>query len=232
MKTNMDLLILVTIFIMINSQNITKKLPIKLCHLFLTILFHHTYIYLTNIVLKKFAGDKKLFTEDNKSIFEDNMVVEFRWEDTMDKGWQWIPIRVRYDKTAEYQRKGKITCNAYSTAEGVWRSINKPITHHMISTGEGIPEVLDDNIYYDRSSNETNTQSLRDFHNRYVKRQLIKNISKRGDTLIDMSVGMGGDLQKWIDSKLSFVMGIDNSKDNIHNRLKGACARYLRSKKI
>ena len=188
-------------------------------------------IYLTNIVLKKFAGDKKLFTEDNKSIFEDNMVVEFRWEDTMDKGWQWIPIRVRYDKTAEYQRKGKITCNAYSTAEGVWRSINKPITHHMISTGEGIPEVLDDNIYYDRSSNETNTQSLRDFHNRYVKRQLIKNISKRGDTLIDMSVGMGGDLQKWIDSKLSFVMGIDNSKDNIHNRLKGACARYLRSKK-
>jgi hypothetical protein len=46
-----------------------------------------------------------------------------------------------------------------------------------------------------------------------------------------MSVGMGGDLQKWIDAKLSFVMGIDYSKDNIHNRIKGTCARYLRMKK-
>ena len=187
-------------------------------------------IHTTNIVLKNFAGDKKLFTEDNKTIFEDDMVVEFRWDNTMKKGWQWIPIRVRYDKTSEYQRKGKITCNAYTTAEGVWRSINKPITEDIISTGIGIPDNIDDNIYYDRTSDQTNTQALRDFHNRYVKRKLIVSISKRGDTLIDMSVGMGGDLQKWIDSKLSFVFGIDYSKDNIHNRLKGACARYLRAK--
>lgn len=187
-------------------------------------------IYLTNVILKKFGGDKKLFTEDNKFVFEDNMVVEFRWENSMKKGWQWIPIRVRYDKTAEYQRKGRITCNAYSTAEGVWRSINKPITEHIITTGLDIPDNLDDNIYYDRTNNETNTQSLRDFHNRYIKRALIKSVSKRGDTLIDMSVGMGGDLQKWIDSKLSFVFGLDYSKDNIQNRLKGACARYLRAK--
>jgi hypothetical protein len=46
-----------------------------------------------------------------------------------------------------------------------------------------------------------------------------------------MSVGMGGDLQKWIDAKLSFVFGFDYSKDNIYNRIKGACARYLRMKK-
>tara|TARA_B100000902_G_scaffold398684_1_gene466395 strand:+ start:281 stop:3685 length:3405 start_codon:yes stop_codon:yes gene_type:complete len=188
-------------------------------------------IHTTNIILKNFGGDKKLFTEDNKTIFEDDMVVEFRWEQTMKRGWQWIPIRVRYDKTSEYQRKGRITCNAYTTAEGVWRSINKPITEHIISTGLDIPDTLDDNIYYDRTSNETNTKSLRDFHNRYVKRNLIKNVSKRGNTLIDMSVGMGGDLQKWIDSKLSFVFGIDYSKDNIQNRLKGVCARYLRAKK-
>ena len=128
----------------------------------------------------------------------------------MKKGWQWIPIRVRYDKTSEYQRKGRITCNAYTTAEGVWRSINKPITEHIISTGLDIPDTLDDNIYYDRTSNETNTKSLRDFHNRYVKRNLIRNVSKRGNTLIDMSVGMGGDLQKWIDSKLSFVSNSPN----------------------
>jgi len=159
------------------------------------------------------------------------MVVEFRWADNGKQGWQWLPIRVRYDKTSEYQRKGRITCNAYSTAEGVWRSINKPITEKMISTGLDIPQVENDDIYYDRSNAETNTKSLRDFHNRFVKRKLVKDISKRGDTLIDMSVGMGGDLQKWIEAKLSFVFGIDYSKDNIYNRIKGACARYLRMKR-
>ena len=184
-------------------------------------------IYKTNVLLK----DKQLIAEDDDNVFYDNMVVEFSWVKEEMENWQWIPIRVRHDKTSEYQRTGKITCNAYPTAEGVWRSINKPITGKMITTGNNIPEIEDDNIYYDRSNAETNTRSLRDFHNRFVKRKLIMDVSKKGDILIDMSVGMGGDLQKWIDSKLSFVFGIDYSKDNIHNRLKGACARYLHLKK-
>ena len=188
-------------------------------------------IYMNNVLLQQSSGSKQMFTEDKKDIFQDDMVVEFRWDKNAKKNWQWVPIRVRYDKTAEYQRKGKITCNAYSTAEGVWRSINNPITESMISTGLDIPDVLDDNIYYDRTNSETNTKALRDFHNRYVKRKLISEVTNRGNTLIDMSVGMGGDLQKWIDAKLSFVFGIDYSKDNIENRLKGACARYLREKK-
>lgn len=188
-------------------------------------------IYMNNVLLQQGSGSKQLFTEDNNDIFQDDMVVEFRWDKNAEKNWQWIPIRVRYDKTSEYQRKGRVTCNAYSTAEGVWRSINNPITEKMISTGIDIPDVIDDNIYYDRTNSETNTKALRDFHNRYVKRKLISEITNRGNTLIDMSVGMGGDLQKWIDAKLSFVFGIDYSKDNIENRLKGACARYLRERK-
>jgi hypothetical protein len=40
-------------------------------------------------------------------------------------------------------------------------------------------------------------------------------------------VGKGGDLPKWIHANLSFVLGIDISKDNIQNQLDGACARYL-----
>ena len=86
-------------------------------------------------------------TEDKKQVFQDDMVVEFRWEDSNKKGWQWVPIRVRFDKTAEYQRKGKITCNAYTTAEGVWRSINKPIHESMITTGLNIPDTINDNIF-------------------------------------------------------------------------------------
>ena len=64
-----------------------------------------------------------------------------------------------------------------------------------------------------------------------MKKILIQSVSKRGNTLIDFACGKAGDLPKWIASNLSFVMGIDISKDNIENRLNGACARYLNYKK-
>ena len=49
--------------------------------------------------------------------------------------------------------------------------------------------------------------------------------------MIDYSVGKAGDLPKWIHSKLSFVLGIDLSKDNIFNQVNGACVRYLNTRK-
>jgi hypothetical protein len=49
--------------------------------------------------------------------------------------------------------------------------------------------------------------------------------------LIDYAVGKGGDFPKWISAKLSFIFGIDISKDNIENRIDGACARYLNYRK-
>ena len=61
-------------------------------------------IYLCNLMLKDIGGSKQMFTEDNKQVFEDNTIVEFRYDSTKEKFWRWIPIRVRYDKTSEYQR--------------------------------------------------------------------------------------------------------------------------------
>tara|TARA_B000000557_G_scaffold143283_1_gene116318 strand:- start:865 stop:2019 length:1155 start_codon:yes stop_codon:yes gene_type:complete len=102
----------------------------------------------------------------------------------------------------------------------------------MITTGVNIPDNIDnEDIYYNKKTGYNTTQSLRDFHNRYVKRQLIHNISKPGDTLIDMTVGKAGDLYKWVDARLSFILGIDLSKDNIENRKDGACVRYLNMRK-
>ena len=72
---------------------------------------------------------------------------------------------------------------------------------------------------------------MRDFHNLYVKKTLIQGVSRRGNNLIDFACGKAGDLPKWIGAQLSFVFGIDISKDNIENRLNGACARYLNFKK-
>lgn len=176
-------------------------------------------------------GSKHMMTEDKTETFEDDTIVEFRYDKTREQGFNWIPIRVRYDKTAEYKAGGKNYGNAYHVAESVWRTIHNPITTQMITTGKEIPTIVsDDDVYYNRSGN-IKTRALRDFHNLYVKRRLINSICHPGNKLIDLSVGKGGDFSKWISSKLSFVFGLDVARDNIENRLDGACARYLNYKK-
>ena len=187
--------------------------------------------YLCNIILEEKGGNKYMMTEDGKSVIEDGTVVEFRYELNEKKYWQWKPIRVRDKKTAEYKAGGKQFGNAYHVAQSIWKSIHNPVSREMISSGEGITdEIVDDDVYYNRKG-RTITKALRDFHNLFVKKLLITSVSKPGGTLIDMSVGKGGDFPKWIKAKLSFVFGLDLSRDNIENRLDGACARFLNNKK-
>ena len=185
-----------------------------------------------NIKIKQdIYGNNYMLTENKRETFEDNMIVEFRYDTTRDEFWRWIPIRVRYDKTAEYRRGIKNYGNAFHVAQSIWQSIHDPITSEMLKTGKDIPdELADDNVYY-RRAGATNTRALRDFHNLYVKRLLISAVAERGGTLIDLAVGKAGDLPKWIHAHLSFILGIDISKDNIENRKDGACARYLNYRK-
>lgn len=200
--------------------------------------------HLCNIVLRPDeTGMKQMMTVEN-DIIDDETIVEFRYNPDRPVHWRWEPLRVRHDKTAEYRNGMKNYGNAYHVANNNWYSIHNPITEEMIATGEGLPnEMSNDDVYYNRSvigrgidagngtRLQTMTQNMRDFHNLYVKKQLIAAVSKPGYTLIDLAVGKGGDLPKWIDAKLSFVFGIDYSKDNIENKIDGACARYLNYRK-
>jgi mRNA capping enzyme/mRNA capping enzyme, catalytic domain len=178
-----------------------------------------------------------LRTEEHE-VFEENMIVEFRYDLTLTGAWKWIPLRVRYDKTTELRSGSKNYGNAYHVANSNWHSIHNPITEAMIMTGENIPEFLeeDDDVYYNRTEDRNNgteysSKALRDFHNLFVKKRLITGIAQRRQTLIDFAVGKAGDLPKWIYAKLSFVFGVDVSRDNIMNSMDGACARYLNSLK-
>ena len=175
--------------------------------------------------------DKQMYTE-NEEIIEDDMIVEFRYDLTKEDQWRWIPLRVRYDKTAQRRAGEKMFGNAFHVANSNWHSIHHPITQLMLMTGDNIPEELgDDDVYYNKGAGVTRTRALRNFHNLYVKSLLIKSVTKPGGTLIDLAVGKGGDWPKWIDAKLKFVFGVDISRDNIQNRLDGAYARYLSNKK-
>ena len=182
-----------------------------------------------NIQLIPNGSDMIMTAEESGEYFEEDMIVEFRYDITKEAGWRWIPIRVRYDKTQKL-RSGKTEYgNAYPVANSNWKSIHYPVTEHMISSGENIPERVDD-VYYNKSNEESQTVAMRNFHNLYVKKKLIMSVSNREDILIDYAVGKAGDLQKWNQSRLSFVFGIDISRDNIHNELDGACVRYLKER--
>ena len=188
---------------------------------------------IANILLENNKSDEKVMLTEEKEVIEDNMIVEFSFDGALEEQWRWKPLRVRYDKTAEFRSGIKNFGNAYHVANSNWRTLHNPITEEMIATGNGIPVDVqgDDDVYYNRTSKKTSTRALRDFHNLYVKTSLLDSVAKRGDTLIDLAVGKGGDFPKWIGANLKFVFGIDISRDNIQNRLDGACARFLNYKK-
>ncbi len=185
-----------------------------------------------NIMLKKDdTGVLQMFAGDGV-VFADNTIVEFKYEMDNEKKWRWVPIRVRNDKTTELRQGITLNYgNAYHVAESNWRSIHNPITDQMISTGQNIDSIeVDEDVYYNRIVRSKRMVGLRSFHN-YIKSILIKSVSNKGDILIDLACGKGGDFSKWTSAKLAFVLGIDNSPDNIDNRADGACARYLNFKK-
>lgn len=55
---------------------------------------------------------------------------------------------------------------------------------------------------------------IRKFHNQ-IKRYLIEKYAKDRDSLLDLACGRGGDLQKWKDSNIKFVKGLDISEKEI-----------------
>ena len=187
---------------------------------------------LCNIMLKyDESGVKQMFSEENE-VFIDNTIVEFSYNFDRKNGWRWVPLRVRHDKTTEYRLGFKQYGNSYTVANNNWNSIHYPVTEDMIRTGLNIPDILvSEDTYYNTPSGKFLTESMKNFHNLYVKKMLIKSVSKEGDKLVDFACGKAGDLPKWIAAKLSFVFGIDISQDNLENRLNGACARFLNNKK-
>jgi predicted NAD-dependent protein-ADP-ribosyltransferase YbiA (DUF1768 family) len=183
-----------------------------------------------------------------------NSIVEMRYDPdpSLPSGWNWVPIRVRYDKTERFQ-SGSIdkTLNSVETAESVWTSIQEPITHAMITTGAEQPseeEIKELRIsqeqkestshrYYQKKSTIKNVgliKSLANFHNLAIKgglltKPILTSTAFGGAAkkkVIDTSIGKGGDLGRYYDDA-SFLLGIDIDADGILDPDEGAYRRYL-----
>lgn len=184
-------------------------------------------------------ADSNIYTEENDRI-EDDTIVEFKFvKNDKDKFLNWLPLRVREGKTIEYKTTKKNFGNSFNVANSNWKTIHDPIHEETLIKGitedEDYGVVSNDDVYYDpNSKKKSKTIAMRDFHNKYVKHLLIRlstNAAKKQEPeplLLDLAVGKGGDLQKWISCGLHGVLGIDIAYDNIHNPTDGACARFIR----
>lgn len=174
-----------------------------------------------------------IYCTRTKDIISDNCIVEMAYRPENPAGWRWEPIRVRWDKTERFQR-GEIarTMNADWVADSIWTSIHNPISENMIRTG-----VLNNSgtekphVYYQKKSVEINNHVIRGhnkFHNEHIKTEiLLKSVLKKGNSLLDLSCGRGGDILKWIKNDVSWVLGTDINLDCLNAPKTGAYGRYL-----
>ena len=185
-------------------------------------------------------------TEKTQEPILDRSIIEMRYDMKNPDGWRWIPVRVRTDKTEKYER-GELggTLNADFTAEGVWSSIHNPITKGMITTGNEAPtakelqeEGEDERLvnlskpYFERKANKEQLQSvegLRNFHKHFVKGEtLLKPALKGGNKyLLDLAVGEGADINRWLANQVGFVYGIDIDPKGILDSRRGAYTKYI-----
>ena len=174
----------------------------------------------TNIPL---VNGKMLCDNFEKSEISDGDLVEMRFNPNAPEGMYWEPIRVRKDK---------LKPQYFLSANNIWKTIKDPITEEMITGSDivkGNLSVVDDGMYYiDRDDDLLEiSYPLRRFHN-YIKSRLISGIcsSIRGRIkVLDLSIGRGGDIFKYLETdNVTFMFGID-----ISSNIKEACKRFYRT---
>lgn len=129
--------------------------------------------------------------------------------------------------------------NNSKIADNIWMSIHNPVTEHMITTGNDIPSINEEeDSYYSRDvvqyREKSATISLQNFHNKFIKNKLLLGnvcefLRQNGNNninLLDLACGRGGDITKWRDNGIDTVVGIDLFRNNIMDEKDGAYARY------
>ncbi len=144
--------------------------------------------------------------------------------------------------------------NDESVANSVWSSIHDPVTLSMIRSGREEPTAEEMKAmmpaeskeekdeagggagigvkYYERKAPKENMaliKGLQDFHNKYIKNELLLKRALLGfnKSIVDLACGKAGDLYKWIQHHARRVVGIDTAADNITNSVDGAYRRYM-----
>jgi hypothetical protein len=166
------------------------------------------------------------YTTKPRERIEMNSIIEFSYDVARE---EWIPLRIRHDKNARYRRGDREFGNNFDTAQDNWTLTHFPVTPAMIRTGHGIE--FDEDSYYEVGSNGSRSLEVyRQFHNS-VKSTLYDKWLKPGNTLFEVGSGRGGDLHKWMKSKVGRVIGVDVDEAGFVNTNNGACKRVLEAQR-
>ena len=163
------------------------------------------------------------------------MIVEMKYEKTLHYE-TWIPLRTRPDKMFPQES---------SVANNIWDTITNPVLKEYIE-GKKLKDIqfdedkVDQEAYYINNSTATIVDKpLRDFHN-YLKRLLIEGamtqIKDDSLTILDTSIGRGGDLNKYFadesthGKEIKFLLGLDISS-NVNEAARRFYKEYMKKGK-
>lgn len=172
----------------------------------------------------------------SKELIIDNSIIEMSW-----RNGAWVPLRVRQDKTELWNSTKRIggTANDSGVAGRIWQTLQYPVEEEnlvgrVVIKANDLPPDDDDQYYANtKTRNESENLNMNNFHNRWIKEQLLLKMaasrfrSQNQISLLDLGCGKGGDLQKWLKSGYTTVVGFDKSRDNITNSKNGIYARML-----
>jgi len=177
-------------------------------------------------------NDKNLTVDSQGNRVENNTIVECAYDT---ENHRWSILRTRYDKTYQYHvLKEPQYGNDIFVANSIWTSMHVSISEEMLSNFVTTPadDTFEDDMYY-RDDLKRGCRVFNDvynFHNR-IKDELYRSNIKKGDTLLELAVGRGGDLFKWKKTEPSKVVGVDISLSNITSPTQGSAVRYLNDKR-
>jgi hypothetical protein len=191
------------------------------------------------------------------NIIEDNTVVEFYYNDDeqVPERERWIPIRTRLDKTENVLKYKKNYGNYIDIAEKIWRSIQnkfiiddiyelanfKTYDNHLNVLRNRIDVALIEtervqDIYYQKITRIA--EPMRNFHN-WIKSNIIYTYCRPKQdidlktfklSVLDVGVGVGGDIMKFFHSRIKYLVGIDQDEHGIFSATNGAISRYKNMK--
>ena len=139
-------------------------------------------------------------------IVSNNTIVELSYNKNEPK-WKWSVLRTRIDKTEAYENGKKQFGNDEIVANSIWNSIHEEINYKMIIGEIDIPDAKE--FYSVKSLRGDKRIALQHFHNLEIKNKLIKKSIKKGNKVLDLACGKGGDLFRFNETKLSLYIGID-----------------------
>ena len=158
----------------------------------------------------------------NNIVIKDNTIVEFFYDiSEKEESMRWKPYKFRLDKTKGYLEN--FSNNIYDVSKGPnsWRTsisifnyIQNPIDNHIIFGNKNI-----NNNYYSNIRRKGLNIPLYKYNN-YIKSYLYNTYLSKGDKVLDLAGGRGGDLHKIKNS--NYVLHIDV----IDKLLKEAKNRY------